>query len=68
VRGGEIAGRVTSAARSAACGAVVGLAYAHPDDAEPGSAIAIKLEDGSTVEAKVAPLPFYDPENGRQAL
>jgi sarcosine oxidase subunit alpha len=68
IRGGEIAGRVTSAAYSEACNAVVGLAYVHPDDAEPGSHFAIKLEDGSTVEATVTKHPFYDPANERQAL
>ena len=68
IRGGEIAGRVTSAAYSEACGAVVGLAYVHPDDAEPGSHFTIKLEDGSTVEATVTKHPFYDPANERQAL
>jgi sarcosine oxidase subunit alpha len=68
IRGGEIAGRVTSAAYSEACNAVVGLAYVHPDDAEPGSRFTIKLEDGSTVEATVAKCPFYDPANARQAL
>jgi sarcosine oxidase subunit alpha len=68
VRDSAIAGRVTSAARSRACGAVVGLAYVHPDDAAPGSRFAVKLEDGSTVEPTVAALPFYDPENRRQEL
>jgi sarcosine oxidase subunit alpha len=68
IREGAIAGRVTSAARSRACGAVVGLAYVHPDDAAPGGRFTVKLEDGGTVEPTVAALPFYDPENRRQEL
>ena len=68
IRDGAIAGRVTSAARSAACGAIVGLAYVHPDDAAPGSRFTVKLEDGHTVEPVVVALPFYDPENRRQEL
>ena len=68
IKDGAIVGRVTSAARSKACGAVVGLAYVHPDDAAPGSRFTVKLEDGSTVAPTVAPLPFYDPETKRQEL
>ena len=68
VRGDEITGRVTSIARSAALGQVIGLAYVAPDQAEPGSRFEIKLGDASLVGATVAPLPFYDPENARQDL
>ena len=68
IRDGAIAGRVTSAARSAAVGAIVGLAYVHPDDAEPGRRFTVKLEDGSSVAPTVAKLPFYDPANIRQEL
>jgi sarcosine oxidase subunit alpha len=68
IRDGAIVGRVTSAAESPACGRVIGLAYVHPDDAEPGRSIHIKLEDGVLLEAKVAALPFYDPDNQRQEL
>lgn len=68
IRKGEIAGRVTSAAYSEVCGAVVGLAYVHPADAEPGARFTIKLEDGSTVDAAVTKPPFYDSANERQAL
>ena len=49
-------------------GAIVGLAYVHPDDAEPGRRFTVKLEDGSTVTPTVAALPFYDPGNARQEL
>ena len=68
IRSGEIVGRVTSAARSAAVGSTVGLAYVHPNDAEPGSRFTVKLEDGLTVTPTVVPLPFYDPRNARQEL
>ena len=68
IRDGAIVGRVTSAARSAAAGAAIGLAYVHPDDSEAGKRFTIKLEDGSTVTATVATLPFYDPANARQEL
>ena len=64
IRDGAIAGRVTSAARSAAVGAIVGLAYVHPDDAEPGRSFTVKLEDGSTRHGRPwRRLPFYDPGN-----
>jgi len=68
IRDGAIVGRVTSAARSEACGGIVGLAYVHPADAEPGSRFTVKLEDGGKVEPTVVPLPFYDPENKRQEV
>ncbi|MFO1039443.1 MAG: 2Fe-2S iron-sulfur cluster-binding protein [Geminicoccaceae bacterium] len=68
IRDGDIVGRVTSATRSEACGAIVGLAYVHPDDAAPGSRFTVKLEDGSTIEPTVVELPFYDPETKRQEL
>ena len=68
IRDGAIVGRVTSAARSAAVDAIVGLAYVHPADSEPGKRFTIKLEDGNTVTAIVATLPFYDPGNARQEM
>ena len=68
IRDGTIVGRVTSAARSGAAGATIGLAYVHPDDSEAGKSFTIKLEDGNTVTATVATLPFYDPANARQEL
>ena len=68
IRGTEIVGRVTSAVRSPSLGRIVGLAYVHPDDAEPGKTFHIKLEDGKFIAATVAPLPFYDPDNKRQEM
>ena len=66
IRGGEIAGRVTSAMRSPHLGRVIGLAYLAPEDAEPGTRFAIRRANGETAPAEVVPLPFYDPENARQ--
>jgi sarcosine oxidase subunit alpha len=66
IEGNEIAGRVTSCARSRAVGGVIGLAYVRPDRAEPGQTFAIRVEGGKLITARVAGLPFYDPENSRQ--
>lgn len=68
VRDSEIVGRVTSIARSAVVRKTIGLAYVAPDQAEIGTRFAIKAEGGAIVEAVVAPLPFYDPENKRQEV
>lgn len=63
---GEIAGRVTSIAWSPTLGHYIGLAFVRPAMAANGTAIAIRLSDGSTVRATVARTPFYDPENLKQ--
>ena len=68
VRGGEITGRVTSAARSPSLGKVIGLAYVAPDQIDLGTAIDIRIDGGQMVAAKVVPHPFYDPDNARQEL
>jgi sarcosine oxidase subunit alpha len=66
IEGSDIAGRVTSCVRSAAVGRVIGLAYVRPHQAEPGQAIAIRVDGGKMVTARVVALPFYDPDNQRQ--
>ena len=66
--GDEIAGRVTSIENSAACGYPIGLAYVRPEMANAGDQFEIKLSDGQRLTAEVAALPFYDPDNERQAL
>jgi len=66
--GDEIAGRVTSIENSAACGYPIGLAYVRPEMANAGDQFEIKLSDGQRLTAEVASLPFYDPDNERQAL
>ncbi len=66
LRAEEIVGFVTSVVRSPALDKVIGLAYAHPDDAELGKTIRIKVDSGQVVEATVASPHFYDPDNKRQ--
>jgi glycine/D-amino acid oxidase-like deaminating enzyme len=44
----------------------VEFAYVRPHQAEPGQAIAIRVERGKMVTARVVALPFYDPDNQRQ--
>ena len=68
VRDGEIVGRVTSAVRSPALDRVIGLAYVAPDQATPGKSFDIKIAGGRLIQAKVVPIPFYDPENKRQEM
>jgi sarcosine oxidase subunit alpha len=68
VRDGAMTGFVTSVARSPALEKVIGLAYAAPDQAEPGAAIEIRLASGDTVRAQVCAPHFYDPDNKRQEV
>src|SRR5262249_51136855 len=46
LKGEEIVGRVTSAVRSPSLNKIVGLAYVHPSDGEPGKQFDIKVEGG----------------------
>jgi sarcosine oxidase subunit alpha len=66
IEGKEIAGRVTSCVRSAAVGHIIGLAYVRPHQSELGRTLAIRVDGGKLVAARVVGLPFYDPENDRQ--
>jgi sarcosine oxidase subunit alpha len=66
--GDEIVGRVTSIEDSAACGHPIGLAYVRPEMAKSGDKFEIKLSDGQRLTAEIATLPFYDPDNERQAM
>ncbi|MCH1493092.1 MAG: 2Fe-2S iron-sulfur cluster-binding protein [Luminiphilus sp.] len=68
IRSGDIVGNVTSCEVSATLNQIVGLAYVHPDDALPGCDITIRTDDAVCVQATVVALPFYDPQNERQAL
>ena len=68
IRDGAIAGRVTSAARSATVGHVVGLAYVPAECATPGHPFDIRIEGGATIRAKVTPTPFYDGAGRRQEM
>ena len=66
IREGAITGRVTSIAYSPNLNKVIGLAYVAPDQGEPGQRIEIKVDGGRMVTAKVAALPFFDPDGARQ--
>jgi len=68
IRNGDIAGRVTSVSYSPTLKRVIGLAYVLPQQTEPGARLRIRLTDGHLVDARVAPFPFYDPDNSRQQV
>jgi hypothetical protein len=63
---GDIAGRVTSIAFSAALQQYIGLAYVQPNMAKEGNRFTIRTVDGDLVTATICLTPFYDPENLRQ--
>lgn len=65
---GEIAGRVTSVAWSPILSKHIGLAMLRPELAREGAPFTIRITDGTTVEAKVVPTPFYDADGRRQKL
>jgi sarcosine oxidase subunit alpha len=58
---GRSAGRVTSARHSERLGVVVGLAWVAPERAEDETPFTIR-SDSTTIEARVALAPFYDPK------
>ena len=58
IDGGEIAGRITSLARSPTLNRTVGFALVAPRLAGVGSVLAIRASDGRQVAARVAPTPF----------
>ena len=68
LRGDKIVGFITSVARSPILEKVIGLAYAHPEDAEVGKSIDVKLDSGHIIQVTVAAPHFYDPDNKRQEL
>ena len=68
LKGEEIVGRVTSAVTSPSLGKVVGLAYVHPEDGEPGRQFDIKVGGGRRIRGVVTKYPFYDPDNKRQEM
>ena len=61
VEKGEPVGRVTSARRSEAVGATIGLAWVPAEKAVEGAQVDVRIE-GSLVEAEVTLKPFYDPD------
>ncbi len=68
LRGPDIAGFVTSVARSPILEKVIGLAYVAPENAALGSTIRIKCDRGEIVSAQITALPFYDPDGQRQEM
>jgi sarcosine oxidase subunit alpha len=65
---GRIAGRVTSVGYSPTLNRTVGLAVLEGLEGGTPSSIAIRVDGGRMLEARVVSTPFYDPENSRQRL
>jgi sarcosine oxidase subunit alpha len=68
LQGDTMIGRVTSCNYSPTLDKIIGLAYLPPEHAKAGSQLTIKSTGGILVNAKVAELPFFDPDNQRQDL
>ncbi len=68
IRNGEIAGRITSVAKSPTLGKAVGLAFVPPDMSEVGTRFQIRTDGGVMADAEIVATPFYDPDNKRQGL
>lgn len=66
IRGGRIAGRVTSIAYSPSLLRHVGLAFVDPELAAEGGHFFIRADGGRMVQATVSKFPFYDPVGQRQ--
>jgi sarcosine oxidase subunit alpha len=67
IRGGDIAGRVTSVGQSPTLGRTIGLALVTPAAAKDAT-LNIRIDDGVQVMAPVVPLPFYDAAGARQKI
>ncbi len=65
---GEMIGRVTSCQYSTTLESIIGLAYVPPQRGIPGETINIKVAGGVLVSAEIVELPFFDPDNLRQAV
>jgi sarcosine oxidase subunit alpha len=65
IRGGDIAGRVTSVGYSPTLGRTIGLALVTPAAAKDAT-LAIRIDRGVEVSATIVPVPFYDPSGARQ--
>jgi sarcosine oxidase, subunit alpha len=66
IDGGAIIGRITSISPSPTLRQTIGMAFVVPQMAAPGTALAIRVDDGSMVAGVVAAMPFYDPKGLRQ--
>jgi sarcosine oxidase subunit alpha len=65
IEAGEIAGRVTSVAWSAALGKHIGLAMLDPQRIR-GERFHVRVSDGRLAAARIVTAPFYDPAGRRQ--
>jgi sarcosine oxidase subunit alpha len=63
---GAIAGRITSVVHSRTLNKSIGLAMLAPELARARGDIEIRGEEGDMLKARIAPTPFYDPQNLRQ--
>ncbi|WP_036228152.1 2Fe-2S iron-sulfur cluster-binding protein [Marinobacterium jannaschii] len=68
LNGADISGNVTSCEFSPSVGAIIGLAYVGIGQSEVGERFPIRVDGGEIVHAEVVELPFFDPDNKRQAL
>ncbi len=66
IEGDRIAGRLTSVVRSSTLHKSIGLAMLAPQLADAGGDIRIRSDHGEMLAARIAPTPFYDPQNLRQ--
>jgi sarcosine oxidase subunit alpha len=57
---GDIAGRITSLARSPTLDRTIGFALVSPALAEPGTTLSVRASDGRLVEARVVRIPFVE--------
>jgi len=68
LQGETIAGHVTSVGRSTTLDRTIGMAFAPPASATPGSTITLKGEGGIRLQAEIVAAPFYDAEGARQKV
>ncbi|GGF50462.1 aminomethyltransferase [Azorhizobium oxalatiphilum] len=68
LKDGEAVGHVTSTVFSPTVGKWIGLAFVPATVAEHDPAIIIKARSGTSIDARIVPPHFYDPENKRQEI
>jgi sarcosine oxidase subunit alpha len=66
IRGGDIAGRVTSIVRSQTLRKTIGLAMVAPQIVAGAGELSIRGDGGEMIAARIVPTPFYDPQQQRQ--
>ena len=67
ISSGEIVGRITSLALHSTLGFPIAMGFLRPDLCGLGTRTEIRSDSGKMIEAEVVALPFYDPQNERQA-